>query len=90
MKLPYVFFPGRFNPLHQKVKVDFMDAIHFQRAIQNFQVRDFECEINIPKKGEEDMDYELIQKAWWLAMDYVKKNNDAIDLALEMRLFKGS
>ena len=36
------------------------------------------------------MDYELIQKAWWYAMDYVKKNSDVIDLALEMRLFKGS
>ena len=41
MKIPYVFFPGSLNPLEKQIKIDYMDAIHFQRGIQNFQVRDF-------------------------------------------------
>lgn len=36
------------------------------------------------------MDYDLIQKVWWSAMDYVQMNKDAVNLALEMRIFKGS
>ena len=61
--------------------MDFMDGIHFQRGIQNFQCRDFEVEINIPKVCD-GMDFELIQKAWWGAMDYVKENSDVIDMVL--------
>lgn len=38
------------------------------------------------------MDYALIQRAWWAAKNYIDsgKVKDVIDLALEMRLFKGS
>ena len=88
-RLPYLLFPGGFNPLKREVKVDFMDAIHFQRGIQNFHCRDFEVEINVPRVGDK-MDFQLIQKAWWAGMDYVNKHKDIIDMALEMRLCKGS
>ena len=35
----------------------------------------------MPKKGD-DLDYELVQKAWWYSMDYVKNHSDVIDMAL--------
>lgn len=88
-KLPYTFFPGNYNPFKKKVKLDYLDAIHFQRGIQNYPCRCFEVCISLPKKGD-GPDYELIQKAWWLAYDYIQDHRSVIDLVLEMRLIKGS
>ena len=88
-RMPFIFFPGSINPFKKTVKLDYMDAVHFQRAIQNYPCRCFEVLINLPTKDSR-LDYELIQKVWWSGYDYVTKNNSIIDLALEMRLLTGS
>lgn len=57
------------------------------------KVRDFEVEINIPtiitKIGKE-LDYDFIQRIWWAALEFVEPKKDEINIALEMRIFKGS
>lgn len=83
MKHPFLFFPN------ENVYVNYPDAVHFQRGIQNMKVRDIEFEINIPDING-DIDYNLIQKIWWVALEYVEKYPEEINIALEMRLFKGS
>jgi hypothetical protein len=57
------------------------------------KVRDFEVEINIPvinDNGVDAPDYDLIQKIWWAALEYVEPKKKEINIALEMRIFKGS
>jgi len=58
---------------------------------ENFQCRDSEWEIPIPKvKGKRD--YKPIQKAWWDAISAIYESSDGapVRLALEMRLTGGS
>lgn len=83
MKNPFLFFPS------ENVWVNYPDAVHFQRGIQNMKVRDIEFEINVPDINGE-IDYNLIQKIWWVALEYVEGHDQDINIALEMRLFKGS
>lgn len=42
------------------------DALHFQRAIQNFRVRDIEIEMPLVGRNEvpEKVDYSPVQRAW--------------------------
>lgn len=57
------------------------------------KVRDIEFEINVPYievQGQKELDFHLIQKIWWVALEYVEVLEDDINIALEMRLFKGS
>lgn len=54
MRNPYFFFPK------EKYYLNYMDAVHFQRGVQNMRVRDFEAEINIPSINNEP-DYDLLQ-----------------------------
>jgi hypothetical protein len=65
MRLPFLFFPRK------NYFVNYPDAVHFQRGIQNMKVRDVEVEINIPILENGEMDYDLIQQIWWTAMEYV-------------------
>jgi hypothetical protein len=65
MRAPFTFFP------HRNIYLNYVDAVHFQRGIQNLKVRDFEVEINIPAiviNGIRELDYELIQRIWWAAL----------------------
>lgn len=55
-RMPFIFFPGSINPFKKPVKLDYMDAVHFQRAIQNYPCRCFEVLINLPTK-EDKLDY---------------------------------
>lgn len=65
---PFIFFPDK------NVFVNYPDAVHFQRGIQNVKVRDFEALINIPTivvNGIKEPDYNLIQHIWWTALEIV-------------------
>lgn len=53
------------------------------------KVRDIEVEINVPTINGE-LDYDLIQRLWWVALEIVENKKDLVNIALEMRLFKGS
>lgn len=83
MRVPFAFFP------HRNIYLNYPDAVHFQRGIQNSKVRDFEVEINIPSVNSEP-DYDLIQQIWWTALEIVEEKRDLVNVALEMRIFKGS
>ena len=57
------------------------------------KVNDFECEINIPAievNGKAEPDYDLIQRIWWAALQIVEEKKSVVNMALEMRIFKGS
>ncbi len=57
------------------------------------RVRDVEFEINVPSKiegGQKVPDYDLIQRLWWAGFDIVEQNKDIVNIALQMRIFKGS
>lgn len=36
------------------------------------------------------MDYDFIQRIWWAALEFVEPKKEEINIALEMRIFKGS
>lgn len=79
MSRPFAFFPN------ENVWVNYPDAVHFQRGIQNMKVRDIEFEINIPHitvNGQSELDYNLIQKIWWVALEYVEDKEEDINIAL--------
>lgn len=75
-----------------------IDALHFQRGIQNMRVRDMEWEIPIPPRQDDPNrpDYSIINEAWWAVIKqfYRRYNSDTEDLpmrlALEMRMMAGS
>lgn len=65
MRMPFIFFPRK------NIYLNYPDAVHFQRGIQNMKVRDFEVEVNVPAittNGVTTPDYDLIQKLWWAAL----------------------
>ena len=33
MKMPYVFFPGSMNPFKKEIRLNYLDAVHFQRGV---------------------------------------------------------
>jgi hypothetical protein len=87
LKNPYVYFP------QPNLYINYPDAVHYLRGQQNFELRDFEVEINIPSvyvNGEIVPDYDLIQRIWWTGLEIVEENQDVINVSLEMRIFKGS
>lgn len=77
-----------------------IDALHFQRAIQNVRVRDMEVEIPLVAKngrtfkdGEPvQIDYAPIQRAWWDAIQvaYANTKKCPMRMPLEMRIMGGS
>jgi hypothetical protein len=87
MQNPFSFLP------QSNLYLNYPDAIHFWRGVQNSKVRDFEVEINIPavkNNGNIEPDYNLIQKIWWAGLEIAEKNSEVINMALEMRLFTGA
>jgi hypothetical protein len=85
-KMPYLLFIA---PPNNKIHAYYLDAVHFQRGIQNFQVRSMEVEINIPAINGEP-DYNLIQKIWWAGDDYVNSHKQIANMGIEMRILRGS
>ncbi|OTA94448.1 hypothetical protein M434DRAFT_394714 [Hypoxylon sp. CO27-5] len=78
------------------IKTNLPDALHFRRAIQNVRVRDIELEIPLqPKVGSlkdakpnDQIDWSLVQKAWWDAILAAYKHKDTCPqrMPLEMRI----
>lgn len=79
------------------IKTKLPNALHFRRAIQNVRVRDIELEIPLqPKTGalkdadvnKADIDWSLVQKAWWDAILAAYKYKDTCPqrMPLEMRI----
>lgn len=79
------------------IKTQLPNALHFRRAIQNVRVRDMEMEIPLqPKNGalesadvdNADIDWTLVQKAWWDAILAAYKFKDRCPqrMPLEMRI----
>jgi hypothetical protein len=70
-----------------------IEALHFQRGIQNFRVRDMEFEIPIPPRADDPTrpDWSICQRAWWDVIRNVYERADApMRVALEMRIMGGS
>lgn len=70
-----------------------IEALHFQRGIHNFRVRDMEFEIPIPARADDPTrpDWSICQRAWWDVIRNVYKRPDApLRVALEMRIMGGS
>lgn len=70
------------------------DALHFRRAIHQMQVQDFEAEIAIPRNENGELEVEIVQQAWWMAINKVyeeeKKGKAPLRVAIEMRMMGGS
>jgi hypothetical protein len=69
------------------------DALHFQRGIQNFRVRDMEFQIPIPPRADDPSraDWSICQRAWWDVIRNVYERADApLRVTLEMRIMGGS
>ena len=69
-----------------------IDAIHFRRGVHNMPVRNTEFEIPIPLNKEDNLDWNVVQKAWWLTIQlaYQYKTTSPINLTIEMRIMGGS
>jgi hypothetical protein len=70
-----------------------IEALHFQRGIHNFRVRDMEFEIPIPPRADDPArpDWSICQRAWWDVIRNVYQRADApMRVALEMRIMGGS
>jgi hypothetical protein len=70
-----------------------IEALHFQRGIHNFRVRDMEFEIPIPPRADDPSrpDWSICQRAWWDVIRNVYERADApMRVALEMRIMGGS
>ena len=70
-----------------------IEALHFQRGIHNFRVRDMEFEIPIPPRADDPTrpDWSICQRAWWDVIRNVYERADApMRVALEMRIMGGS
>ena len=85
---------GMFALTDKPVKTYLIDALHFQRAIQNVRVRDIEVEMTLfPKKNNENQpDYTLVQQAWWdaILVAYKHTKTTPMRMPLEMRIMKDS
>ena len=70
-----------------------IEALHFQRGIHNFRVRDMEFQIPIPPRADDPTrpDWSICQRAWWDVIRNVYDRADApMRVALEMRIMGGS
>jgi hypothetical protein len=70
-----------------------IEALHFQRGIHNFRVRNMEFQIPIPPRADKPKrpDWSICQRAWWDVIRNVYERADApLRVALEMRIMGGS
>ena len=75
--------------------VPLIEAIHFRRGTNNMKVWDMEIELPIPKKGDNDYDWDVVFQAWWIVILEVyrikaKFNKAPLKTTLEMRIMGGS
>lgn len=70
-----------------------IEALHFQRGIQNMRVLDMELEIPIPPRADDPTkpDWTICQKAWWDTIACLYNRDDSpMKITLEMRVMGGS
>ncbi len=70
-----------------------IEALHFQRGIQNMRVLDMELEIPIPPHPDDPTkpDWSICQKAWWDTIKCLYDRDDSpMKITLEMRVMGGS
>ena len=68
-----------------------IDALHFQRGIQNMRVLDMEFEIPLPADATGQPDWSVCQRAWWDVINLVYSlDRTPMRLTLEMRVMGGS
>jgi hypothetical protein len=80
-------------PTDVTIVTPIIEALHFQRGIHNFRVRDMEFEIPIPPRADDPTrpDWSICQRAWWDVIRNVYERRDApMRVALEMRIMGGS
>jgi hypothetical protein len=83
-------------PKDREIVAPLLDALHFQRGIQNMVVLDIELEIPIPGRADDPgkPDWTVCQRAWWDAISLVYRHDDVDDapmrIALEMRITRDS
>jgi hypothetical protein len=80
-------------PTDVTIVTPIIEALHFQRGIHNFRVRDMEFEIPIPPRADDRTrpDWSICQRAWWDVIRNVYERRDApMRVALEMRIMGGS
>ena len=80
-------------PSDQTIVTPLIEALHFQRGIQNLRVLDMEFEIPIPPRADDPTkpDWSIAQRAWWDVIRSVYERPDApMRIALEMRIMGGS
>ena len=81
------------QPGEPSITAPLIDALHFQRGIQNLRVLNFEMEIPIPPRADRpDLpDWSLCQRAWWDAIELVYEREDGpMRTTLEMRIMGDS
>ncbi|KAA8896395.1 hypothetical protein FN846DRAFT_900289 [Sphaerosporella brunnea] len=91
--LEHFSMPPQLGVVGADVKTYLPDALHFRRGVNNMRVRDMELQIPIPPRADDPTkpDWEVVQKAWWDAIDAVYKDpTAAMRIALEMRIMAGS
>ena len=80
-------------PKDTTIETPLIDALHFQRGIQNMRVLDMEFEIPIPGRSDapDQPDWSICQRAWWDAISIVYARKDTpMRLTMEMRITGGS
>jgi hypothetical protein len=85
--------PPQLGIIGADIKTYLPDGLHFRRGVKNMRVRDMELEIPIPPRADDPSkpDWEVVQKAWWDAIDAVYNDSTApMRTALEMRIMAGS
>ena len=76
-------------PKGEDIVTPLINALHFQRGIQNMRVYDMEFEIPIPGRADDPTkpDWRVCQKAWWDVVRSVYNRPDTpMRLTLEMRI----
>jgi hypothetical protein len=85
--------PPELGVIGADIKTYLPDGLHFRRGVKNMRVRDMELQIPIPPRADDSSkpDWEVVQKAWWDAIDAVYNDSTApMRIALEMRIMAGS
>ncbi len=80
-------------PHGKRIVTPLIDALHFQRGIQNMRVHCAEWEVPIPPRADspESPDWTLVQKVWWAVMEAIHRvPGTPLRLPLEMRVMGGS
>lgn len=80
-------------PVDTTIVTPLIDALHFQRGIQNMRVLDMEFEIPIPARADAPTlpDWTVCQRAWWDVIRIVYGRGDTpMRLTMEMRITGGS